>query len=128
MGYFRVRPHNCPDRRLRNFGLTSRQFRIRDYYPSQNWGKIVLPRKLRFRRKARLFFPVRFAANLASGRATRSTLKVEAGRIVLTPRSSRSPKVNIVVDPITGLPVLSAGPEAQVLSSKQVSEILSDFP
>ena len=54
--------------------------------------------------------------------------KVEAGRIVLTPRSSRSPKVNIVVDSITGLPVLSAGPDAQVLSSKQVSEILSDFP
>jgi AbrB family looped-hinge helix DNA binding protein len=30
--------------------------------------------------------------------------------------------------PITGLPVLSAGPDAQLLSSKQVYEILSDFP
>jgi hypothetical protein len=53
---------------------------------------------------------------------------VEGGRIVLTPRSARAPKVSIVVDPITGLPVLSAGPDAQLLSSKQVYEILSDFP
>jgi len=47
---------------------------------------------------------------------------------VLTPRSTRARKVSIVVDPITGLPVLSAGPDAQLLSSKQVCEILSDFP
>jgi AbrB family looped-hinge helix DNA binding protein len=54
--------------------------------------------------------------------------KVEGGRIVLTPRSTRARKVSIVVDPITGLPVLSASPDAQLLSSKQVYEILSDFP
>ncbi|HWZ25089.1 MAG: hypothetical protein QOG55_288 [Acidobacteriaceae bacterium] len=54
--------------------------------------------------------------------------KVEGGRIVLTPRSARSRKVSIVIDPITGLPVLSAGSDAQPLSSKQVYEILSDFP
>ena len=54
--------------------------------------------------------------------------KVEGGRIVLTPRSTRARKVGIVVDTITGLPVLSAGPDAQLLSSKQVCDILSDFP
>jgi len=32
------------------------------------------------------------------------------------------------VDPITGLPVLSAGPGAPPLSSKEVDEILSNFP
>ena len=47
---------------------------------------------------------------------------------MLTPRSTRARKVSIVVDTITGLPVLSAGPDAQLLSSKQVYEILSDFP
>jgi AbrB family looped-hinge helix DNA binding protein len=51
--------------------------------------------------------------------------KVEGGRIVLTPRSVRARKVSIVVDPF---PVLSAGPDAQLLSSKQVYEILSEFP
>ena len=55
-------------------------------------------------------------------------VKVEGGHIVLTPRNTRARKVSIVVDPITGLPVLTAGPDTQLLSSKQVSEILSDFP
>jgi hypothetical protein len=31
----------------------------------------------------------------------------------------------ILVDPITGLPVLSAGPDAPVLTSEEVNEILS---
>jgi AbrB family looped-hinge helix DNA binding protein len=54
--------------------------------------------------------------------------KIEAGRIVLTPRTKRPRKTSIVLDPVTGLPVLTAGPDVQPLTSKQVSEILSDFP
>jgi AbrB family looped-hinge helix DNA binding protein len=54
--------------------------------------------------------------------------KVQGGLIVLTPRRTRSRKVKILRDPITGLPVLSGGPDAPVLSSKQVEEILSEFP
>jgi AbrB family looped-hinge helix DNA binding protein len=54
--------------------------------------------------------------------------KVEGGRIVLTPRTKRSRAVRIIIDPITGLPVLTAGPNAATLSSQQVSEILSEFP
>jgi AbrB family looped-hinge helix DNA binding protein len=55
-------------------------------------------------------------------------VKVQAGRVVLTPRKSRRAKVALAVDPITGLPVLSAGAGAPPLSSKQVREILADFP
>jgi hypothetical protein len=36
--------------------------------------------------------------------------------------------VRIVVDPITGLPALSAGPGAPLLTSEEVEEILSCFP
>ena len=54
--------------------------------------------------------------------------KVEGGRIVLSSPRNRSQKVKILRDPITGLPVLSGGPDASVLSSKQVQEILSEFP
>ena len=54
--------------------------------------------------------------------------RVEGESIVLTPRRKRSRKVKIVIDPITGLPALSAGPDAPQLSSEQVSEILSEFP
>ena len=53
--------------------------------------------------------------------------EVENGRIVLTPRQIRSQQVNILIDPITG-PALSGGPNAAVLSSKQVEEILANFP
>lgn len=56
------------------------------------------------------------------------SIKVEGGRIVLTPCRARSRKVRIVVDQVTGLPVLSAGPNAPILSSEQVREILSKFP
>jgi hypothetical protein len=48
------------------------------------------------------------------------------GRI-LTPRS-RFRKTRIVDDPLTGLPALTAGPDAAPLSSKQVEEILASFP
>jgi len=35
--------------------------------------------------------------------------KVQAGRVVLTPRKRRFAKGTLLIDPITGLPVLSAG-------------------
>jgi hypothetical protein len=51
-------------------------------------------------------------------------VRVEGGRITLTPRRIRSRKTGILIDPITGLPMLSAGPDAPVLTSEQVNEIL----
>jgi hypothetical protein len=54
--------------------------------------------------------------------------KSNAGRIVLTPRKKRRHRVRIVADPVTGLPVLSAGSDAPLLRSKEVEEILASFP
>ena len=54
--------------------------------------------------------------------------KVQDGRVVLTPRKPRFSKATLRVDPLTGLPVLSAGKAARRLSSKQVREILAEFP
>ncbi len=53
---------------------------------------------------------------------------IEEGRIVLTPRRKRSRAGKIVTDPITGLPALSAGADAPVLSSKEVEEMMRSFP
>jgi AbrB family looped-hinge helix DNA binding protein len=53
---------------------------------------------------------------------------VEGGRIVLTPRKKRARKVRIIKDPITGFPVLDIGPDAPILTSKDVKEMLADFP
>jgi AbrB family looped-hinge helix DNA binding protein len=77
-------------------------------------GQIVLPS------------PIRRKLGISTGDPLDA--EVEGGRIVLTPRRTRSFKVHILVDPITGLPVLSVGPNAAILSSKQVKEILANFP
>lgn len=54
--------------------------------------------------------------------------KVHDGGVMLTPRRKRRQKARIVTDEATGLPVLSAGPDAPPLTSKQVREILDEFP
>ena len=77
-------------------------------------GQVVLPS------------PIRRKLGLRTGDSLDA--KIEGGRIVLTPQSPRSRKVSMLLDAETGLPVLSAGPDAAVLSSKQVREILSEFP
>jgi AbrB family looped-hinge helix DNA binding protein len=76
-------------------------------------GQVVLPS------------PIRRKLGLRPGDALDANLL--SGRIVLTPRRVRSHKVRILLDPLTGLPVLSAGPGAPLLTSKEVQEILSEF-
>jgi AbrB family looped-hinge helix DNA binding protein len=77
-------------------------------------GQLVLPQKIREK------------MNLRPG--DRLEARIEGERIVLIPRKKRSRKGRIVKDAITGLPVLTAGPGAPKLTSKQVAEILADFP
>lgn len=77
-------------------------------------GQVVLPGPLRRRLDIRAGDPL--------------DVHVEDGRIVLTPRRKRPHRVKIVEDPVTGLPVLTAGPNAPTLSSKEVEAILANFP
>jgi AbrB family looped-hinge helix DNA binding protein len=53
---------------------------------------------------------------------------IQGGRIILTPQKKRRKKGRIIKDPATGLPVLSAGSDAPVLTSKEVAALLSNFP
>jgi AbrB family looped-hinge helix DNA binding protein len=78
--------------------------------------------------KGQVVLPIQIRRKLGLRTGDPLDTQVEGGRIVLTPRRAHSRKVSIVTDPVTGLPVLSAGPEAPPLSSKQVREILSEFP
>jgi AbrB family looped-hinge helix DNA binding protein len=77
-------------------------------------GQVVLPGPLRRRLDIRAGDPL--------------DADIENGRIVLTPRRKRPHQVKFVTDPITGLPALSAGPNAPTLSNKEVDEILANFP
>jgi len=77
-------------------------------------GQVVLPGPLRRRLGIRAGDPLE--------------VSVEAGSIVLTPRNKRTLRAKIVTDAITGLPVLIAGTDSPELSSKEVEEILANFP
>lgn len=77
-------------------------------------GQVVLPGPLRRRLGIRPGDPLDAA--------------VEAGRIVLTPATRRPRRIRIVTDPVTGLPVLDAGPDSQKMTSREVREILASFP
>jgi AbrB family looped-hinge helix DNA binding protein len=77
-------------------------------------GQIVLPG------------PIRRKLGLQAGDSLDA--QVQDGRVTLTPQNTRSGKARILVDHITGLPVLSAGSEAPLLTSRQVREMLDEFP
>jgi AbrB family looped-hinge helix DNA binding protein len=84
--------------------------------------------KTKLSTKGQVVLPVQIRRKLGLQTGDPLDTEVEGGRIVLTPRRPRSRKARITVDPVTGLPVLSAGFEAPLLSSKQVREILAEFP
>ena len=77
-------------------------------------GQVVLPGPLRRRLGIREGDPL--------------DASIEGGRIVLTPHRKRPRPARILSDPTTGLPVLTMGAETPTLSSKDVAEILSNFP
>jgi len=54
--------------------------------------------------------------------------ELDGERIILIPRRARRGSARIIKDPVTGLPVLTAGADAAKLTSEQVREILAEFP
>ncbi len=78
-------------------------------------GQIVIPTPLRRRLGLRAGDPLDIA--------------IEKDRIVLTaPKKGTRSKARIIKDPITGFPVIDLGPDAPILTSKMVRELLVDFP
>ncbi len=77
-------------------------------------GQVVLPGPLRRRLGIRAGDPLE--------------VNIEAGRIVLTPHKRRAAQAKIVTDPITRLPALNMDSDVPPLTSKQVQEILTNFP
>lgn len=78
--------------------------------------------------KGQVVVPSRIRRKLGLQPGDSLEARVEGQNIVLTPRKVRLPKARIIRDPVTGLPVLTAGPKAAKLTSAEVREILADFP
>jgi AbrB family looped-hinge helix DNA binding protein len=77
-------------------------------------GQVVLPE------------PMRRKLGLRAGDALEVSL--DMGRIILTPKRKPGFVPRIIQDPVLGIPVLTFGPDAPVLTSKQVEEMLAEFP
>ncbi len=77
-------------------------------------GQVVLPS------------PIRHRLGIHAGDSLEA--EVENNHIILTPARPRRRRGRIVKDSVTGLPVLSVGANAPMLSSRQVEEMLADFP
>lgn len=77
-------------------------------------GQIVLPAAVRHK----------------LGLETGASLEVatEDNRIILSRAETPASKAILKTSPITGLPVLSFGRQAPVMTSHQVRELLADFP
>ena len=78
--------------------------------------------------KGQVVVPSRIRRKLGLQAGDSLEARVEGQRIVLTPRKPRSRKARITRDPLTGLPVLTAGTKAPKLTTVEVREILADFP
>jgi AbrB family looped-hinge helix DNA binding protein len=77
-------------------------------------GQIVLPAPLRRR------LGIRAGDSL--------DISVERDRIVLSPPEKPKYQARIIEDPLTGFTVLDVGPDAPILTSEMVKELLTDFP
>jgi AbrB family looped-hinge helix DNA binding protein len=77
-------------------------------------GQIVLPG------------PLRRKLNLRAG--DRLNIAIEKDRIVLTQASKPKYEARIVEDPVTGFTAIDLGPDAPILTSEMVRELLKDFP
>ena len=77
-------------------------------------GQVVLPASLRQK------------LGIAAGDPL--DISVEQGRIVLTAPRKKKYEARIIDDPITGFPVIDVGPDAPILTSEMVRELLVDFP
>ena len=78
--------------------------------------------------KGRIVIPGQVRSRLDIRAGDSLDISVEGGRIVLTAPKKRRFKARIIKDPITGFAVLDVGPDAPILTSEMVRELLKDFP
>ena len=77
-------------------------------------GQIVLPAPLRRRLGIQAGDPL--------------DITIEKDRIVLSAPKKKKYAARIIEDPLTGLSVIDVGPDAPILTSEMVRELLVDFP
>lgn len=78
--------------------------------------------------KGQVILPEQIREQLGLRQGDPLDASIEGERIVLIPHRRHRASAKIAKHPISGLPVLSAGTDAPVLTSREVEEILADLP
>jgi AbrB family looped-hinge helix DNA binding protein len=78
--------------------------------------------------KGQVVLPVALRKRLGIRAGDALDISVEQDRIVLTAPPKKKFQARIIDDPVTGFPVIDVGPDAPVLTSEMVRELLVDFP
>jgi AbrB family looped-hinge helix DNA binding protein len=79
-------------------------------------------------KKGQIVIPARMLRKVGLQPGDSLDVRVEGEGIILSPREVRARQARIIRDPVTGLPVLTGGPNAPKLMGAEVREILADFP
>jgi AbrB family looped-hinge helix DNA binding protein len=78
--------------------------------------------------KGQVVLPVAVRQRLGIRPGDALDISIEQDRIVLKATDTKKYQARIIDDPVTGFPVIDVGPEAPVLTSEMVRELLVDFP
>jgi AbrB family looped-hinge helix DNA binding protein len=78
--------------------------------------------------KGQIILPAPLRRRLGLQAGDRLDIAVEQNRIILTQPSKPKYEARIVEDPITGFTSIDLGPDAPILTSEMVRELLVDFP
>jgi AbrB family looped-hinge helix DNA binding protein len=78
--------------------------------------------------KGQIVLPAPFRRKLGIRAGDPLDISIEKDRIVLTQASKPKYEARIVKDPVTGFIALDLGPDAPILTSEMVREMLADFP
>jgi AbrB family looped-hinge helix DNA binding protein len=78
--------------------------------------------------KGQVVIPASMRRRLGIKSGDKLIAEIKNGDIILSPRPRRKYETRLITSPITGLPVLTSGPNAPVLTNEMVKEMLSDFP
>jgi AbrB family looped-hinge helix DNA binding protein len=80
--------------------------------------------------KGQIVLPISIRRKLGIKAGDQLHADIKEGNIILSPspKQKKPRKARIITSPVTGLPVLTAGEDAPILTNEMVREMLADFP
>jgi AbrB family looped-hinge helix DNA binding protein len=78
--------------------------------------------------KGQVVLPATLRRKLGISAGDSLEIAIEQDRIVLSAPKKKKYTARIIKDPLTGFPVIDVGPDAPVLTSEMVRDLLVDFP